>query len=1312
MVGCAGTPEPGDGGAPDARDAGGRASSADERLRALLDSSETAPALGIERGHVSVLAGRFPTSGATRTDRARALLSGNLDLFLGRSGDGSPAYELVERSVSRFGEGAEVLDRVVFDVAWRGAPVHGAQVTVVLAGDRIRLVVASVPEAPATHVDLRPGMDAAAAGEVARSHGEADAVTVGEPQLVLLDPAQNGPDPSAGLHLAWRIPRSDGRWLIDAHDGAVLLVEGMRSDYLRVAVLDGVDPTDEPVLASFDGECQPGHDCSGATAETIDYVQRSFDYHLSHHGIASYDGNSARPWVVVPDASLTHPNAVWDPTNEAGPRFLFSANFLMPDMFGHEYMHAVIEYRHPVAYQGESGAINESYADLYGVLVDDESPPLTVDIQEGPIRVMCDPASLGQPASYDDYRITTADHGGVHRNSGIPNLAWCDVFLRERMAGRSDAEIRADLDRVAWLALLALPAWPTMVQLRVATISMASWANVDADPCSYVAAWDRVGVGVGIAPADLCPQLSVPPPADQDHDGVPDSEDNCREIYNPLQEDPDGDAYGTPCDWDPDGDGLAWFDNCPSIYNPLQLSTGTTSSLGDACDEDRDAVETDEDNCPTVANPDQHDRDEDNIGDACEPDTDADGAPDDADSCPFVAASPSDTDGDGLGDACDPCPSSLDVVVGWTTGIPSLGIPPAPIVHDADGDVTPDACDGAPFGAVVSGLAGTSLGAGTSHVQIDGPIDTPVFLPLDPCGGVCPEEVGDDWLFSIDFGMLPPGSSASIFDELGQLVAATDSYGPSRLDTRPERGRTYRLRVLPAPGTGATALDLDVAYGPPPPDRWDQCRLRIEGSSCYTPTGLSGRCVAGSCVATLADAGPPSVCVGYPDGSRCLVPDGRNGRCAHETCEPFAMDAGAGPPPHDAGLAAPSWTCDPPVPLSDGTADATQPDVSADGVGGAQTVWREPGLDVWRVLGSELGAGGLFGAPQTLGGTGAPPVNLRVASSPAGGALVAWIATPFGADTSHHLFARVRIAGGAFDPTTEMTSGPRIGEAAVALLGSGDGWGVFSQAPTVGASTAVWRVRGRAAAVWTAPVRIDGYTGSTTLTRDPVVALSPSGVGLAAWVDVSAGAVRAVAIRGATVGAALRIDGAPSTVTGVEAAVDATGAGFVVWQQYDPGSTGWDIAAAAFDGTSFGAPTLLVHAGDGSTSQAPAVAVDGTGRAVVAWRLGGGTTFAPWVAYHQPGMGWTSPHPVSGAGRAADLRASLDASGRGLIVWRDAIPMGLAVTSAGAAGRAFAIDAAGVGSDPLRVAMLSDGTALVVYQVSGAVARVCAVRGR
>lgn len=136
------------------------------------------------------------------------------------------------------------------------------------------------------------------------------------------------------------------------------------------------------------------------------------------------------------------PNAYFD-----GYSINFCKGLEATDVAAHEYGHAVDLYaiedasHNPagLTYSYEPGALNESYADIFGEAVENYSTGTSdwligedVDVTglKGPLRSMSNPASLsGSFGVYPDrfygtnYYCLTGDGGGVHHNSSVPNHA-------------------------------------------------------------------------------------------------------------------------------------------------------------------------------------------------------------------------------------------------------------------------------------------------------------------------------------------------------------------------------------------------------------------------------------------------------------------------------------------------------------------------------------------------------------------------------------------------------------------------------------------------------------------------------------------------------------------------------------------------------------------------------------------------------------------------------------------------------------------------------------------------------------------------
>ena len=108
------------------------------------------------------------------------------------------------------------------------------------------------------------------------------------------------------------------------------------------------------------------------------------------------------------------------------------------DVAAHELGHGVISNTANLEYYGQSGAINESYADIFGSMVDREDWYIGEDVTKtsfspsGRLRDMSDPHNRGsslndpywQPSHVSEMYLGDQDNGGVHVNSGIGNHAY------------------------------------------------------------------------------------------------------------------------------------------------------------------------------------------------------------------------------------------------------------------------------------------------------------------------------------------------------------------------------------------------------------------------------------------------------------------------------------------------------------------------------------------------------------------------------------------------------------------------------------------------------------------------------------------------------------------------------------------------------------------------------------------------------------------------------------------------------------------------------------------------------------------------
>lgn len=112
------------------------------------------------------------------------------------------------------------------------------------------------------------------------------------------------------------------------------------------------------------------------------------------------------------------------------------------DVVAHEILHGITEYTSGLEYEYESGALNESFSDIFGIIISNygKSPDywnweLGEQATGVPFRDLSDPSRYNQPDHMDKYLNVDYDHGGVHFNSGIHNKAAFNLITTKDEQG-------------------------------------------------------------------------------------------------------------------------------------------------------------------------------------------------------------------------------------------------------------------------------------------------------------------------------------------------------------------------------------------------------------------------------------------------------------------------------------------------------------------------------------------------------------------------------------------------------------------------------------------------------------------------------------------------------------------------------------------------------------------------------------------------------------------------------------------------------------------------------------------------------------
>ena len=169
--------------------------------------------------------------------------------------------------------------------------------------------------------------------------------------------------------------------------------------------------------------------------KTYEYFKNTFD----RNSINGKGGNIISLVNVAEDDGSSMENAFW---NGKAVFYGNGGNYFKPlagalDVAAHELGHGVVTNTANLEYYGQSGAINETFADIFGSMVDRDDWLIGEDITKttfspsGALRNMADPHNMGsssnpywQPKHLSEMYLGNSDNGGVHINSGIGNYVY------------------------------------------------------------------------------------------------------------------------------------------------------------------------------------------------------------------------------------------------------------------------------------------------------------------------------------------------------------------------------------------------------------------------------------------------------------------------------------------------------------------------------------------------------------------------------------------------------------------------------------------------------------------------------------------------------------------------------------------------------------------------------------------------------------------------------------------------------------------------------------------------------------------------
>lgn len=317
---------------------------------------------------------------------------------------------------------------VEFFQSYEGVPVHGAKIIVRVTKE---LRVDSVFSSYVSNISISTNSKISKEEAIKKAGAESGSETT----LVIYAPSAY--NKKGENELAWYVKGKQEHFFINAITGAIINSFSTVNTELdrKTYTSNNLDFTWTTLWITENGNEPrlPAGEPDQQGLNAHNYTKATYDYYRSRHGRDGWDGigstfNSYVHFRVNSSTVWDNAGFFWD-----GHKVAFGENWPNAlEIVSHEWSHGVTHVSSDLEYEGESGALNESFSDIFGTFSQFYfgTQNWTIGEEKGePIRDMKNPNSFGDPDNINDKEffqtnkvcVSINDFCGVHTNSAILN---------------------------------------------------------------------------------------------------------------------------------------------------------------------------------------------------------------------------------------------------------------------------------------------------------------------------------------------------------------------------------------------------------------------------------------------------------------------------------------------------------------------------------------------------------------------------------------------------------------------------------------------------------------------------------------------------------------------------------------------------------------------------------------------------------------------------------------------------------------------------------------------------------------------------